>query len=322
MPSLPRRRFIALAGSGIGAVALSACSLTHAEERPDVPAAAAAVTSTPTPRPTPPVRPRGRVAMSLMKDTQWQADGVAIHSGQPGPRIMVLGGVHGNEPGGWLAAEAISGWDIQRGSVLVFPRVNWRSAAAFERTLPGYGDLNRAYPGDPNSSQPMVRMAAAVVEAGRAFQPDVLFDLHESWVFFGERGAAGGTAYLGQTVTIGTGASDAAADWVADIVRTVNAQITSREEFYLRGSNRPQPGLQSVPNNAQPGQQPQTPPSIGAGGTNGVNPGGTSSLSLGRWIEGCVPILIEMGQQNQEESRRSELHQMLVRNALTRVGML
>ena len=124
---------------------------------------AAVATSTPTPRPTPPVQPRGRVAMSLMQDTQWQADGVAIHSGQPGPRIMVLGGVHGNEPGGWLAAEAISGWDVQRGSLLVFPRVNWRSAAAFERTLPGYGDLNRAYPGDQNSTQPMVRMAAAVV---------------------------------------------------------------------------------------------------------------------------------------------------------------
>ena len=94
--------------------------------------------------------------------------------------------------------------------------------------------------------------------------------------------------------------------------------ITPREEFFMRGAARPRPGIQLVPNNPPPGGAPRpsaTPP-------NGVTFSGTSSLSLGQWIPGCVPILIEMGQRDQAEARRSELHQMLVRTALAQSGML
>ena len=323
-----RRRFLALTGTGVCATALAACSFTHAAEYSGGGAALKLgaveggehTTATPTPRPTPVLEPRSRRVVSLMPGTAWQADGVAIHSGQPGPRIMVLGGVHGNEPGGWLAAQSIAEWEIERGSLLVLPRLNWRSASAFVRTLPDYGDLNRLYPGDVNSTQPMARMAAAVIEAGRAFQPELLFDLHESWVFYAERGAGSGTAFIGQTVSIGTGATETTVDRISNVVRSVNGEISAREEFYMRGAATPRPGVRVVPSNPSPGGS--TPPSVTpAPGPNGVSFGGTSSLSLGRWIEGCVPILIEMGQQNEDESRRSELHQMLVRTTLAQSGM-
>ena len=325
MSSVSRRRFIALAGSGIGAAALSACSLTQAAEHPDMEARLGApigpTNSSPTPEPTPtppPLRPRGREIVTLMKDTAWSADGVAIHSGKPGPRIMILGGVHGNEPGGWMAAESIADWQVERGSLLVFPRVNWRAAAVVERTLPGLGDLNRLYPGNV-AGLPMARMAASIIEAGREFQPELLFDLHESWVFYGERGASNGTAFIGQTVFLGGGATEATVDRMANVVRSVNAQIAPREEFYLRGAATPRPGVQVLPSNTPPpGSTPRpttTPP-------NGVTFGGTSSLSLGQWIKGCVPILIEMGQMHQADSRRSALHQMLVRTTLDQSGML
>ncbi|MEI6742711.1 MAG: hypothetical protein WCL35_03020, partial [bacterium] len=113
----------------------------------------------------------------------------------------------------------------------------------------------------------------------------------------------------GQTVSIGGGATEASVDRVANVVRTVNAQITSREEFYMRGAATPRPGVQVVPSTPPPGSAARptsTPPS-------GVTFGGTSSLSLGQWIKGCVPILVEMGQIDQAESRRAALHLMLVR---------
>ncbi|MSQ31221.1 MAG: hypothetical protein EXR64_04235 [Dehalococcoidia bacterium] len=326
MSIVPRRRFIALGGAGLGAAALSAYTFTHAAEHPDlqarlgVPVGPANGSPTPEPTPTPPpLRPRARELITLLKDTPWAADGVEIHSGRPGPRIMVLGGVHGNEPGGWLAAEAIADWQVERGSLLVLPRANGRAVAVMERTLPEFGDLNRMYPGNTNGL-PMARMAAAIVEAGRAFQPELLFDLHESWVFYAERGSAGGTAFIGQTLSIGGGATEATVDRMAHVVRSVNAAISPREEFYMRGAVTPRPGVQVVPSNTPPpGTTPSptiTPP------PNGVTFGGTSSLSLGQWIRGCVPILIEMGQQNQADSRRAALHQMLVRTTLDQSGML
>jgi hypothetical protein len=323
MSSVSRRRFITLAGTGLGAAALAGCSLTHAEERTDAAPFpwGATPTSTPTPVPTPaptPIPSRGREIVTLLKGTPWAVEGIAIHSGKAGPRVMVLGGVHGNEPGGWFAAEAIADWQVERGSLLVLPRVNWRSAAVVERTLPEIGDINRAYPGNATGA-PAQRIASAIVDAARDFSPELLYDLHESWVFYGERGANNGTAFIGQTFAVGAGATDATIDRLANVVREVNGKISTREEFYMRGAASPRPGVQVLPpNNQQQQQNNQRPTPV----PNGVTFSGTTSLSIGQWVKGCVPILVEMGQQNQAESRRSALHQMLVRTTLEQSGML
>lgn len=324
-PNVSRRRFLALVGCGLGSAALMGCSTTRAAEPPPSAASTAPVPppATPTPTPTPrPVAPRSRIPVTLLRGSEHAVDGIMINSGKAGPRIMVLGGVHGNEPGGWLAAEAIADWQVERGSLLVLPRVNWRAAAVMERTLSDIGDINRAYPGDANGTLSR-RIANAIIEAGRDFEPELLFDLHESWVFYNERGANGGTAFIGQTMSLGGGASEATVDRMADVVRTVNGQISAREEFYMRGAATPRPGVQVIPNTPRPSPTPgatTVPFPTGTSG-NGVTFGGTSSLSLGQWIKGCVPILIEMGQQNQAESRRSALHQMLVRTTLEQSGM-
>ncbi|MDA0301945.1 MAG: succinylglutamate desuccinylase/aspartoacylase family protein, partial [Chloroflexi bacterium] len=266
---------------------------------------------------------RGRELVSLLPGTDWAAEGIEINSGKAGPRIMVLGGVHGNEPGGWLAAESIADWQVERGSLLVLPRLNWRAASAMVRTFPELGDLNRFYPGLADGL-PMQRMANAVVEVGREFEPELLFDLHESWVFYKERGANGGTAFIGQTMSLGGGATEATVDRMANVVRTVNSQISAREEIYMRGAATPRAGVPVIPSTPRPSPTaaPAGTPLPGAALGNGVTFGGRSSLSLGNWIRGCVPILIEMGQQDQPDSRRSALHQMLVRTTLEQSGML
>ena len=329
MSSVSRRRFLALSGSGIGAAALSAYSFTHAAEHPDVESRLGAPVgplNAPTPFPTPPPTPRpievrGRRAVKLLPETQWAIDGIEINSGRAGPRIMILGGVHGNEPGGWLAAESIADWEIERGSLLVFPRVNWRSCAVMERTLPEIGDVNRAYPGRSDGT-PAQRIATAIIEQGRLFEPELLFDLHESWGFYQERGVSSGTAFIGQTFSIGGGADDATVDRLVNVVRTVNSNISAREEFFVRGAASGRPGVQTVAPNPTPTLAPGRTPTPSPTPGNGVTFGGPTSLSLGQWIKGCTPILIEMGQQNQTDSRRSALHQMLVRTTLDQSGML
>ncbi len=175
----------------------------------------------------------------------------------------------------------------------------------FERTLPDLGDLNRLYPGSLDAPLPMGRMASTILDVVREFQVDLVLDMHESWGFYLERGANSGTAFIGQTVTKGEG--PLAEDFVRDVVDAVNTQITLREEFTFRG-RLPQPA-------------PNAPPPPGVGG---AQPGGrsTSSLSIGTHVPGTTAILVEMGQMDQPEYRRRDLHLILATELLTRHGVL
>jgi hypothetical protein len=44
---------------------------------------------------------------TLQAGTRWQTEGCIADSGKPGPTALILGGVHGNEPAGALAAAQV-----------------------------------------------------------------------------------------------------------------------------------------------------------------------------------------------------------------------
>jgi hypothetical protein len=193
--SLSRRRLLRFAAASPFAAVFAACGgsnhgspstagsadtdtgiLVSPVTRADPPA-------TPTPEP-PFVIPAGEQKLALMAGTPYETPMYVYGSGQPGKILMTLGGVHGNEPGGWQAAERLQAtFRPARGAFIVVPRANKVPIQYFERTLPELGDLNRLYPGDPNGL-PMARMAAQIVDALREFHVDALLDMHESWAFY------------------------------------------------------------------------------------------------------------------------------------------
>nr|ANA08063.1 hypothetical protein 5G4_034 [uncultured bacterium 5G4] len=247
-------------------------------------------TPAPTATPEPPfIIPAGEQKLALMPGTPYETPLWIYGSGLPGKIVMSLGGVHGNEPGGWMAAEQLQAkFRPARGAFLVVPRANKIPIRYFERTLPELGDLNRLYPGDPNG-QPMAQMAAQVVDTLRTYRVDCVIDMHESWAFYKDR-PQNGTAYLGQTVS--TAPSEPAITFVRDIVAAVNSRIQApREELF----DRPFPGPSEGPD-ARPGGP--APPG---------SPQGSSSLALPRWLPNITAILVEMGQQ-QPLDRRVALH--------------
>ncbi|HJM88653.1 MAG TPA: hypothetical protein QF624_03380 [Dehalococcoidia bacterium] len=160
-------------------------------------------------------------------------------------------------------------------------------------------------------------MASEIVAVAREFEVDVLLDLHESWGFFAER-SENGTAFLGQTVTRGSGPLELAE--VAAIVGTINEQTTSREQLELR-----ERGVFTRPPNAPADfedDEPEQASITQAETMTQFRGSGSSSLSIGSYVPGLTPILIEMGQDRQPEWRRSELHQLFVRTTLERWGMI
>jgi hypothetical protein len=269
-------------------------STEPAASAPMIAADQAAITPTPTPQPF----PAGASTRTLLAGTASETTVGIRHSGVRGPAVVVLGGVHGNEPGGWLAADEVATWEPKAGSLIVIPRANVQAIAGFVRTTDEIGDLNRFYPGHLESPFLMERMAAAIMDLCREFRATLLLDMHESWAFYAEYPPASGTGALGQTITAGVGPLQT--ELPKRIAEAARPSATAREQFIVRD------GTQF--------SRPPTTPSPGA--TNR----GRSSLSAGVHCTGLTPVLVEMGQEHQPLDRRIALHLLVARITLELVG--
>ncbi|MEY4505370.1 MAG: hypothetical protein RL154_1670 [Pseudomonadota bacterium] len=76
-----------------------------------------------------------------------------LETNQSAPVLLIIGGIHGNEPGSYFAPSLfISHYKITKGAVWVVPNLNRDSIIKFERGI--YGDMNRKFsviaPNDPD----------------------------------------------------------------------------------------------------------------------------------------------------------------------------
>jgi predicted deacylase len=110
--------------------------------------------------------------------------GLTVHefdSGFPGPHVLVLGGVHGDEVGGIVAAGRLAAtpWRLLRGRLSIVPVTHEAAHAADARVSPLDGlNLARTFPGSP-SGTPTEALAWLVTHRLIA-RADVLVDLHTS----------------------------------------------------------------------------------------------------------------------------------------------
>lgn len=259
----------------------------------------------PTATPEPPfVIAAGETSGLMMAGTPYETPIYTFGTGLAGEIVLVLGGVHGNEPGGWLAAEeVVETVRPANGALIIIPKANRVATNLFERTTDAMGDLNRSYPGNP-AGKPMEVMAAEIMQVLTAQHVSVVLDLHESWAFYNNR-TQNGTAFLGQTVS--TFQAEPGISLGRDIVNGVNTRIqASVEELFFRERFGPSSTTTSTPSpNATPG---------------GGSAGSTSSLGLPRWVPNLSAILVEMGQQQPLE-RRIALHVDVVTEAMRLLKM-
>lgn len=143
-----------------------------------------------------PVRTTGRITVGTEWSTAWHA----IDSGQPGPKVLIVGGVHGNEPAGAAAADQIRYWSIHRGKLVVLPRANPAGLIANTRYLPGepeeLRDLNRNFAKTDESAEPRGEVAEALWDFIKSERPDWLVDLHEGFDFTQLNGKSVGSSII------------------------------------------------------------------------------------------------------------------------------
>lgn len=139
------------------------------------------------------------------------------HSHIQGPTALIVGGIHGDERAGIVAAHEISEWNPDYGRIIVIPEANPQAIEQNTR-VNDRGDLNRKF---IYNRKPTSALSQSIWSAVKKLSPDVLFTLQES------RGIMGSTpSGVGQMVFHAP--SKSARDGATMGVRRANAQIGSQ----------------------------------------------------------------------------------------------
>lgn len=222
---------------------------------------------------------------TLGAGTAWATPVYAQGGVEPGPTVMVLGGVHGDEPAGALAADQIRHWPVTRGQLVVVPRANVSALKKGTRRTPGVekslGDLNRNFPRAGKTEAPRGPRAEALWNLITQVKPDWVLDLHEGYHFHQQNPKS-----VGSTV-IHSGSPEARRA-ARLMVRAVNGTIASTAKWY-------------VP----------------------IGPPVNGSLARAAAVHaGAHAMILETTTRKQARSRRVRQHRTMVHRLLTHLEML
>lgn len=108
-----------------------------------------------------------------------------LESGQAGNTLLVVGGIQGDEPGGFNAAALlVTHYNIRRGNVWVVPNLNFISI--IQRSRGVYGDLNRKFAA-LQSTDPEYNTIKKIKRIILDDQVDVVLNLHDGSGFYRPR---------------------------------------------------------------------------------------------------------------------------------------
>ncbi len=140
----------------------------------------------------------------------------SVRAAAPGPRVVILGGVHGDETQGVLAAGRLAADDtrLTRGSVDIVPICHEAAFHADSRTSPiDGGNLARVFPGDASGAA--TEQLAHHIYTELLSRADLLIDLHTSGGGYDMPFLAG---YQSDTPAPGSLAEQAASAFGADFL--------------------------------------------------------------------------------------------------------
>jgi len=172
-------------------------------------------------------QPRAEVkttVVDLVPGTPYMTPAYIYESVNEGPTVMVVGGIHGNEPAGSLAAIKFMEIPVRKGKMIVIPKANTLALDANIRTLPEINDLNRAYPGKSDGT-PAQRITYDIVQLMEKYQVGMVIDLHEGYAF-----NAVDPKSVGETILPGT--DDTSVLLAMDAVEHINKHITEDKKKF------------------------------------------------------------------------------------------
>jgi hypothetical protein len=108
-------------------------------------------------------------------NTAFELNIYKIYGKQPGKTLMLIGGIQGNEPGGFLSADLYADMSLQKGNLIVVPRANFYSIILNQRGP--HGDMNRKFTHEDTSSSIEDKIVAILKKL--ISESDYLLNLHD-----------------------------------------------------------------------------------------------------------------------------------------------
>ena len=108
-------------------------------------------------------------------NTAYELNVYRIYGKHPGNTLMLIGGIQGNEPGGFLSADLYADMSLEKGNLIVVPRANFYSIILNQRGP--HGDMNRKFTHEDNE----ISMEDKIVTILKKLisESDYLLNLHD-----------------------------------------------------------------------------------------------------------------------------------------------
>lgn len=110
-----------------------------------------------------------------------------VYGRQDGPTALIIGGIQGDEPGGYLAAEALTNLTLAKGNLIVIPRTN---SNAISQNVRGINfDMNRLFSDiSDNNQQSETDSERAIKKVVQLMSTaDLFLNLHDGYGFHKDR---------------------------------------------------------------------------------------------------------------------------------------
>jgi hypothetical protein len=108
-------------------------------------------------------------------NTAYELNVYKIYGRMPGKTLMLIGGIQGNEPGGFLSADLYADMSLMKGNLIVVPRANFYSILLNHRGP--HGDMNRKFDGEPDQMSMDDKIVAILKDL--IAESDYLLNLHD-----------------------------------------------------------------------------------------------------------------------------------------------
>lgn len=114
-------------------------------------------------------------------NTDYQLDVYRHYGAEDGKTVMLLGGIQGDEPGGYLSADAYVNLRVRKGNLIVVPRANFHSILVNQREV--NADMNRLFFDHPieNEEDRVVEIIKSLMT-----EADLFLNLHDGWGYYAD----------------------------------------------------------------------------------------------------------------------------------------